>query len=217
VDLHLLAGLSEEDRRRVLTLMGRHRYRAGEVVFHEGDSAESVHFIVEGRVMVRRVTPTGERAAFAIMGPGEAFGELAMLSPGTRRSSTVQALEPTATLTLRFTVFDQLSRQHPSVNRLLVDVLAARVQRLSEHLLDALYAPVDQRVAHRLYELCRLYVSDSTGAVDLPLTQTELAEMAGASRPATNRVLRELAQRGVVELARGRIRVPDVRALRRAG
>lgn len=216
MDLHLLAGLPEEDRRRVLSHMGRHRYRAGEIIFHEGDLGESVHFVVEGRVMVRRVTPSGERAAFAVIGPGEAFGEMAMLTPTARRTSTVQALEPTTTLTLRFPVFDQLSRQHPSVNRLLVDLLAARVRRLSDHLLDALYAPVDQRVAHRLYDLCRLYASDPSGAVDLPLTQTELAEMAGASRPATNRVLRELAQQGVVELARGRIRIPDVSALRQA-
>jgi CRP/FNR family transcriptional regulator, cyclic AMP receptor protein len=216
VDWHLLSGLPEDDRRRVIAAMGRHRYGQGEVVFNEGDPADAVHFIAQGRLIVRRTTPSGERAAFTVMGPGEAFGELAMLSPTRRRSSTVEALEAAVTLTLDFVAFRRLSEDYPRVNQLLVDLLAARVQRLSDHLLDALYAPVEERVARRLADLCRIYRSPSGQSdlpVVLPVTQTELAEMAGASRPATNRVLRALAGRDAVRLARGRIAVLDASLL----
>ena len=89
-------------------------------------------------------------------------------------------------------VFTSLVRERPEFSRVLVDVLAARVRRLSDHLVDALYASLEERVVRRLRDLCHIY-GVAEGQVVLPITQSDLAEMAGASRPATNRVLRQLA------------------------
>lgn len=208
----LLSGLSEPDRNRLVQRMTPRHYGRGETVFSEGDPATCVHFIASGHVIVRRVTESGERAAFTVMGPGEAFGELALLTPQARRTSSVQAMEMTRTLTLEARAFSALTQERPEVNRLLVDVLAARVARLSDHLVDALYAPVEQRVVRRLRHLCHSYGAQS-GKVVLPVTQTDLAEMAGASRPATNRALAALAAGGVVTLSRGRICVHRVQDL----
>ncbi|QGN57774.1 Crp/Fnr family transcriptional regulator [Nostocoides sp. HKS02] len=209
----LLSGLPEPERTRVAELMVRRYFSRGESLFHEGDAADCVHFLVEGHVLVRRTTPAGDRAAFTVMGPGEACGELALLSPDARRTSSVQALEPVVTLVLDARAFTALTVQRPEVNRLLVDLLAARVRRLSDHLVDALYASVEQRVVRRLVDLCAIYGVERGEAV-LPLTQSDLADLAGASRPATNRVLRGLADQGLVVLARGRMRLPDVAAVR---
>jgi CRP-like cAMP-binding protein len=209
----LLSGLSQADRARLAELMHRRHYARGETVFTEGDPGDCVHFIASGHVIVRRTTPSGERAAFTVMGPGEAFGELALLAPQARRTSSVEALEATSTLTLGAAVFRELTRERPEFSRLLVDVLAARVGRLSDHLVDALYASVERRVVGRLADLCHIYGADG-GEVVLPITQGDLAEMAGASRPATNRVLQRLAGEGAVALSRGRITVARVEALR---
>jgi CRP/FNR family transcriptional regulator, cyclic AMP receptor protein len=209
----LLSGLSEADRSRLVALMTRRHYGRGESVFSEGDPADCLHFIASGHVIVRRTTPAGDRAAFTVMGPGEAFGELALLSPQARRTSSVAALEPTSTHTLGAPAFRDLTRERPEFSRVLVEVLSARVTRLSDHLVEALYARVEQRVARRLVHLCGTYGVDR-GEVVLPITQSDLADMAGASRPATNRVLQGLAAAGSVTLSRGRIHVHSVEALR---
>jgi CRP-like cAMP-binding protein len=212
MEWRLLSGLSEEDRARLVERMTPRHYERGETVFTEGDAGDSLHFIASGHLIVRRVTPAGERAAFTVMGPGEAFGELALLAPQARRTSSVEALERTSTLTLDAQAFRLLTRDRPEVNRLLVDVLAARVTRLSDHLVDALYASVEERVVRRLADLCAIYGAEQ-GEVVLPITQSDLAEMAGASRPATNRVLARLSAAGVVTLSRGRICVHRVQDL----
>jgi CRP-like cAMP-binding protein len=215
MEWRLLASLTPSDQRLVLARTHRHRYAKGETLFHEGDLAETIHLIQEGRVVSRRTTPQGDVVTYAVLGPGEAFGEMAMLADDHRRTSTIVAVEPVVTLTLRFDEFRQLCDQYPGVQSLLVRILAQRVDRLSTHLIDALYLPADLRVLRTLVDLCSQYAESApSGHVTLPLTQVDVAELSGASRPTTNRYLRRLEQDGLVRLSRGHVTVVDVSALR---
>jgi CRP-like cAMP-binding protein len=98
------------------------------------------------------------------------------------------------------------------VNRL----LAATVERLSQSLLEAMYLGVDERVARRLVELAEIYRTGGARVV-VPITQDDLAGMAGTTRPTANLVLGKLADAGAVRLERGRIEVTDLESLRRHG
>jgi CRP-like cAMP-binding protein len=216
MEWRLLASLTPPEQRLVLARTHRHRYAKGETLFHEGDLAETIHLIQEGRVVARRTTPQGDVVTYAVLGPGEAFGEMAMLAEDHRRSSTIVAVEPAVTLTLRFDEFRRLCQEHPAVQGLLVQMLAQRVERLSTHLVDALHLPADRRVLRTLIDLSGHYADSArTGAVTLPLTQVEVAELSGASRPTTNRYLRRLEADGLVRLNRGHVAILDVGALRR--
>lgn len=218
MEWRLLADLAPSERRLVLGRTRRHRYAKGETLFHEGDLADTVHFVQEGRVVARRTTPQGDVAAFAVLGPGEAFGEMAMLADDHRRSSTIVAIEPVVTLTLGFAEFRRLCNEEPRVQVLLVAMLVQRVDRLSSHLLDALYVPADDRILRSLRDLCAHYGDGArSDEVTLPLTQVEIAELSGASRPTANRFLRRLERDGVVRLRRGHVTVLDVSALRASG
>jgi CRP/FNR family transcriptional regulator, cyclic AMP receptor protein len=101
------------------------------------------------------------------------------------------------------------------VDRLLVAILATRVRLAGAQLLEALYTPVRQRVARRLLATCRQY--GGRAPVTVPLTQADLAELAGAKRPTVNQVLRALQREGIVSLGRARIAVHDFEALARHG
>ena len=99
---------------------------------------------------------------------------------------------------------------YPSVDRLLVEYLAAQVRRLSERLTEALCIETRTRVLRRLLELHGVFDS---GPVSV--TQEEIATMAGTTRPTVNRVMQDLAEAGIVELGRGRFTVVDPAALAR--
>jgi CRP-like cAMP-binding protein len=216
MDWALLGGLSNADTRVVLASAHRRRFARAEVVFHEADPADTVHLVVEGRFAARRSTPAGDTVTFSILGPGDTFGELALLGSQPRRTSTVVALEPAVTLSLGFGEVERLRVAHPTVERQLVTMLAQRVSRLSDHLLEALHVPADERIIRRLLEICDRYaVVDSGRALVIPLTQDAVGDLAGASRPTTNRVLRRLAADGVVALHRGSIEILDREALAR--
>jgi CRP-like cAMP-binding protein len=99
------------------------------------------------------------------------------------------------------------------MDRYLCAFLVNEVRTLNERLLEALYLPVDQRVRRRLVELAELYGDGGAGPVTLPLTQEVIAELAGATRPTVNQVLRDEEKRGTIELTRGRIGILDVSQL----
>jgi len=209
----LLGDLPPEELRRVLAVARRRTFSRGEVVFHEGDPGDALHLIAKGRFAVRVTTPLGERATLAIHGPGEAFGELALIAEAPR-SATVAALEPAETFSIQKAAFEELRRDHPEVNRILVAVLATAVRRMDELVVEAFYAGAEKRVLRRVRDLAALYGQGSQ-PVTIPLTQEDLAGLAGTSRATVNRVLREEEQRGTLSLTRGRTTIVDLEELKR--
>ena len=201
--------------RELLKIARRRRFSRNEVVFHRDDPGDSVHLISKGRFAIQVMTPLGETATIAIRGRGESFGEMALVG-GTRRSATVAALEEAETFSIYQAEFEALRRQHPAVNDVLTRFLVNEVRMLNERLLEALYVPVERRVLRRLAELAELYPGPD-GIPEITLTQEAIAELTGAARPTVNRVLREEAHSGLIELQRGRIRILDPDRLRTRG
>jgi CRP-like cAMP-binding protein len=206
-----LLGLEEPVRREVLAVAASRRFARGVVLFHEGEAGGSLHILMRGRASVWVTTPSGDTVTLNVIGPGTAFGELSLLLPATERTATVQAIEPVETLVLQRAEFQRLRRTYPSVDRLLVDYLAAQVRRLSERLTEALCIEARTRVLRRLLDLNALF---ENGPVSV--TQEEISTMAGTTRPTVNRVMQDLAEAGIVELGRGRFTVVDHAALARA-
>ena len=202
----LFAGIPGDDVRAVLALARRSTYRRGEVVFHRHDPADAVHLVVKGRFDVRITTAHGDVVALAIRGPGETFGEIAVVT-GAERSATVTALEPGETLVVRGSELRRLAREHQSVDEVLVRVLAEHVAFLSERLVEAYTIDAEARVARRVLELARVY--GGAPPVVIPLIQEDLAALAGTSRATVNRVLRDAERRGLVQVGRGRTVLVD--------
>jgi len=212
VEWRLLADVPPEHVRNLMQIARRRTFARNEVVFHRDDPGDSLHLINKGRFAIRVMTPLGDTATIAVRGPGDSFGEMALVG-GMRRSATVAALEDAETFSVYQREFEHLRREHPAVNDVLVRFLVGEIRMLNERLLEALYVPVERRVLRRLVELAELYPSEN-GVAEIALTQETIAELAGAKRPTVNQVLREEADRGTIELQRGKTRVLDLVALR---
>jgi CRP-like cAMP-binding protein len=210
----LLADLQPDEMRDVLRQARRRRFARNEVVFHRDDPGDSLHLIEKGRFAIRVMTPLGETAMLGVRGPGESFGEMALVSERSRRSATVSALEEAETFALQRDTFEELRAVHAGVTQLLINSLTLEVRKLDERLLEALYVPAERRILRRLVELAEIYPAQNV-LVTIPLTQDTLAELAGTSRSTVNKVLREEEKRGALELNRGVIRLADREAIAR--
>lgn len=210
----MLGGLAPGERRELISACIPRKFRRRDIVCHEGDPGDCLHLITSGRLIVRVTTPLGHTATLTILGPGDMFGEQALLSPDARRTATIVAVTDAETLTLSRDRLERLRKEHPQVERFLTTSLAAQVRRLSAAVLEALYLPVETRVLRRLAHLARVY-GDGARPPQIRLTQEDLASMAGTTRATANKVLRELEDQGVVRLGRGSVTVLDRIALER--
>jgi CRP-like cAMP-binding protein len=207
-DWPILSPLSEDEKREVLALARRRRFLRGEIVVHRDDPADTMHLVHSGCLAIRVLTPVGDMATLGLVGPGDAVGEMGLLRSERMRTATIQALAPTETYSLNRQTFDKLRRDHPAVDALLVQILADRVAELTARLVDALYTPAPRRVANLIAALAETY-SDGSGAATIPLTQEDLASLAGTSRLTVSRVLRGMRERDRIEVSRGKLVVKE--------
>ena len=212
--MDLLEGLPSEEAERVLADCRRRRFQRGDHLFTEGDAPDGLHVIIDGCVAIRVSTETGSNATIDVVGPGDVIGELALLLPALPRAATAVAIDAVETLVLPAASFDYLRHRFPSVTNQLLSMLARRNRIMDALLADALYAPAETRVGRRLLDVSTHW-SGGTADCVVPLTQDDLAGLAGTTRETVNRVLRSLADDGTVQVERGRVRILDRPALAR--
>ena len=203
MDFFLLAPLAPTDRQRVLTAARLRRFDRDAVIFWAGEPGNSLHLIASGHVAAQVTTPRGDIATVRILGPGEHFGELALVSPGPR-SATMRALDPVETLVLGFEDFQRL-REDPAIEHVFVSALATEIRRLAGVLTDALYLSSTDQLWKRLAGVEAVFTTAGPTTA-LPVTQSMLATIAGVSRQTVNKFLDDAEAKGVITRdPRGRV------------
>jgi CRP-like cAMP-binding protein len=139
----------------------------------------------------------GDVVTLALLGVGDCFGELSLFGGEQTRTATVRVVGHLDAVVLGRADVERLRAEHRDVDRFLLDVLAAQVRRLSTLVVEAHHSTAEARIVRRLAEAAKLF-GPSGDRVIVRLTQEQLASMAGATRPTTNRVLRSLEADGIV-------------------
>jgi CRP-like cAMP-binding protein len=200
--------LGVEATRELRTRGQRRQFRRREVLFREGDIGDSVYVIERGHVLVRAERAPGGNLTLAVLGPGDYFGDVAVLSTGGRRSAGVEALDECVTFVLPASDYLELRDRYPEVRRLMTESLARICRRLVERLLDGRHVDARGRLVRQLVHLAELFGGP------IVFTQEDLANYVGVTRVTVNQILQSLAEAGIVELRRGSVRVIDPERLR---
>lgn len=177
-------------------------------VFHEGDRSDACYIVRSGSFRVTREHSDGRAIALATLGPGDIFGELAMLD-GEVRSASVEALADGELLALPAGEVRALLARHPEITVKLVVALVRRLRAANERISRQSFQTVPSRVAGVLSQLVAEAGpgAEEEGEVTIRMNQTDLAQLAGTSRESVSRFLADLDRAGVVRPGRGRVTV----------
>jgi CRP/FNR family cyclic AMP-dependent transcriptional regulator len=210
----LFSELSREELERISRVSVARSFPAGVRVFHEGDHSDACYLVRKGDLRVTREHPDGRAIALATLGPGDIFGELAMLD-GEARSASVETLSDTELLALPAADVRRLLADHPGISVKLIAALTRRLRETNERVARQSFQTVPSRVAGVLTQLIA-EESASTGrqGITIRMTQADLAQLAGTSRESVSRFLATLERAGVVQVGRGRVTVVEPRRLR---
>jgi CRP-like cAMP-binding protein len=166
----------------------------GDVLFHEGDVADSLYLVVSGRVAIAISNPIDQReTVVALMDSGDLFGEMSLLDEGSR-SAMARALEPSVVFVIPFEPVANAFRSDPALLWGVCRLLAHRLRVMDEALADSVFLDVTGRTAKRLLEL-----SSGGDEFVLPITQEELAGMVGASRERVNKAIASFIRLGWID------------------
>ncbi len=185
-------------------------YHRREAVFVPGREPERVYLLLTGRVKVTRIDPdTGRELILFIVSPGEPFGILARTSSRDAGTSAV-ALQRSLVGFIRRADFDRLAQHHTlaaELNRLLTE----RFMRVTHRLEGLAFRDISSRLARVLLRLADEFPHDVDGhrAIDVRLTQQDLADLIGATRERTNKALADLRRRGLIGMRRRTIAILD--------
>jgi|TARA_R110000851_G_scaffold304910_1_gene462860 CRP/FNR family transcriptional regulator, cyclic AMP receptor protein len=183
---------------------------SGEPLYHQGQWDNSVYIVESGHLKLEHVAASGTASIAAVLGAGEILGA----GLGSTETATQTASAKGATRVVRYTAdrFQARMDAEPALAGHVIRMLARR-QEITERRLYALMTlDVRGRVAVTLLDL----VGQAGGhcshghEVDVPLTQQELAELIGASRPVVSVELNELRREGLLDYTRGHICVVDL-------
>jgi CRP/FNR family transcriptional regulator, cyclic AMP receptor protein len=215
----LFADLGEGELERFSQVAVPRSFPAGTRVFHEGDSSDACYIVSEGSFRVTREHSDGRAITLATLGPGEIFGELAMLD-GDTRSASAESITDGTLLALPANDVRSLLARNPEIALKLVAGLVRRLRAANMRLSRQSFQTVPSRVAGILAQLSRdgqESGADSDGEmseVTIRMNQTDLAQLAGTSRESVSRFLAELERAGVVRSGRGRVTVLQPNKLR---
>lgn len=190
------------------------RFNNGQIIFHHGDPGGLLYIISKGKVKITHSTPEGHEALLAILGTGDFFGELALLDDSPR-SATAEAIEPTETLTLHRDDFLRYISHNPEFSQHVLQTMAQHIRRLNNQISDIFFLDLPGRLARMLLQLAEQHgrVTAEGILIDLSLTQTDLAEMTGATRVSVNKALGRFRRAKWVKTQGRRFTILDQEAL----
>jgi CRP/FNR family transcriptional regulator, cyclic AMP receptor protein len=211
-----LDALTVVERDALLAAGHRRHWPAGELLFREGDAAQSAIVVVRGLVKIHKRARDGDELILSLSGPGDLLGEVSAVAGATRSADGVAVREVEAVVVPVADLRTLLSL-HPRLTLVLLEVVLRRLQIADQRRLEFAAAESLPRVTSRLLELAERFgveATDGTLAVEMPISQEELASWAAASRESTARALRTLRELGLIETHRKRLVVLDADGLR---
>lgn len=193
----LFAGLDASQ----LDLLARHAqlrtFQPGAIVVNEGDDGHGLFVVQRGSLKVYLMDDNGREVTLSLLGPGDYFGELALLDEAPRSASVI-TLERSELLQISRTTFLTLLDTHPACVRILLRNLVARIRSLTDNVRALALVDVFGRIA-RLFESLAVAHEDHW-IIERKLTQQDIANLVGASREMVNRILRDLVIGGYITM-----------------
>jgi CRP-like cAMP-binding protein len=188
-------------------------YKKGQVLIHATDPGDALYVIVEGAVKVYVISEDGDELIVGIPEAPVVLGEVAV-GDGGPRSATIEAVRTARVLVITRPQFLTALGENPELVESYISMLVGLIRRLQGRTEDLVFLDLQGRVAKLLLTLLEERSEDGT-ALDLNMTQGELAAMVGGSRPSVNQVLKALEGRGFIDLEGKQIVIKDSAALQR--
>ena len=204
--VYMFSELAPADTDKLTAHCQTRTYPANAILITEGDQTDSLYVIVEGEVKVFANDNTGKEVILNILGPGEYFGEIALVDDQPR-SASVMTISPTKVMIISKGNFKRCLEENPDMSFNLIRALTKQVRALTDSVKNLALMDVYGRVAHTLLDLADEI--DGKQVIEQKLTHQDIANMVGASREMVSRILKDLSTGGYITVDKKHITINE--------
>ena len=180
------------DGRRVV------KHRKAEVVFSQGEAADTVFYIQQGKIKLTVVSPQGKEAVVAILNIGDFFGE-GCLAGQSRRIMTATAMSDAAVVHIKKAAITRVLHDEPAFSEMFIAHLLSRTIRVEADLVDQLFNSSEKRLARLLLLLANFGKDTKPEPMIAKISQETLAEMIGTTRSRVSFFMNKFRKLGLIE------------------
>ena len=191
----LFAGLNDDRLRELNKISVRRKFSKNTILFSKGDESDSLYLIIKGYVQAVISNEQGREMVLNHFGPGEFFGEFALLD-GQPRSATVITREATEVIIIRRDDFHKIVLSEPAVALSLLKVVLKKLRQATEKIESLTFLNVYGRITQLLLNLAS--PDDGFQVIAKKLTHQQIANMVGASREMVSKIMKQLEIGGYI-------------------
>jgi CRP/FNR family cyclic AMP-dependent transcriptional regulator len=186
---------------RFLEHCHRRRYPAKSVIIYAGDKSDVLYYIIKGSVSVLIEDDDGREIVLAYLNAGDFFGEMGLFDEQQNRSAWVRAREECEVAEISYNKFRQLVTENTEILFHMAAQMAHRLRDTSRKVSDLAFLDVTGRVARTLLDLTKQPdAMTHPDGMQIRITRQELGRIVGCSREMVGRVLKDLAERGLINV-----------------
>jgi len=202
--------LPEREQAALLAAGVPHRFDNDAILLLQGEVGECVYLLISGLVKVIVAAGSGAETTLAIRSRGDLIGEFALLDDKPR-TATARAVGEVTALKIGGGAFVQITGESADMQGAVTRYLLSKMRSTTERRAAERVWDAKERLAQVLYDLGRLHAQPGPdGAVRVPITQSELGELAGVAVSTTERVLKDLRKQGVIATRYREITISDM-------
>jgi len=211
----LLQDISHDTVHRLMQHIELKEVRRRQVVYLPGDPGQTIYFVNGGRIKISKVTRDGKELTLAYRGPGEIFGELAMVDGGPREEMA-EAMENALISELGRAEFEKMVQKEAIIGYRLTKIVAARRREVENKIEQLILKDVNAKLAELLLRLATEYgIEDSRGTlVSLKITHQEMANLIGSTRETVSLTLSQFKRKGLIQTDGRKVILADREGLR---
>jgi CRP/FNR family transcriptional regulator, cyclic AMP receptor protein len=213
--LPIFANLTANELTNLVRDFTRREFSAGDSIFQQGDSGEVLYLIELGQVRIFVQGRDGQELSVILHGPGDIFGEMALIDKLPRSASAV-VTEAAVVYALTRDSFEEHTRRSPQLAHNFMTALSLRLRYSSEMVGNLALLDVSSRLARKLLDLAQTHGQpDGHGLkIDQALTQSELASLIGTTRESINKALGNFKKQNLIKVEQGTYTLLDPEALK---
>ncbi|WP_439879733.1 Crp/Fnr family transcriptional regulator [Pontibacter sp. MBLB2868] len=216
-NFNIFSVLTTEDRQQLGKLALMQKTNKEEVIYFSGDTSNCFYLIKEGRVKITQKFATGKEVILAILGPGEIFGELAVVGQASRTEVAVAAED---SLVCKFNAcdFTRLMAKNPRLILQISKTIGERLEKVQRRLESLIFKTAEERIMDFLKELAKEYGhqvanNPNEAAIHMHITHEEIGKLTATSRQTVSSVLKNLEKAGIILYDRHRIYIKSLSSL----